>query len=249
MPALIGSRRASRGLVPCAQAREFLARTTNFDQKHRRAYIRLINGLVKDGIWPRLDVLYIFATQDETVALLNLKSSSFAATKQNSPTFTADQGFTGLASANNNILVPSFTGYPQFTRNNCHVSLWEYSSRPASNVSQLRQNGISWIITRNTSDLFSVVVTAGGMTAANTESRGHFMGHRTASDAEAGYINGVEVVTSNAASGALGAGTGAVPDSTSTATIAMFSLGLSLAGLQAAFYSRLRTYMNAVDVP
>jgi hypothetical protein len=29
----------------------------------------------------------------------------------------------------------------------------------------------------------------------------------------------------------------------------MFSLGLSLAGLQAAFYSRLRTYMNAVDVP
>jgi hypothetical protein len=246
-----GVRRAIFGGYACPEARAFLDRTTNLGGKYRKAYVDLINGLVADGVWSRLDVLYIFATQDETNALLNLKSSSFAASKQNSPTFTVDQGFTGLASANNNIIVPSFTGYPQFVRNDCHVSVWEYSSRAGASLSLLQQNGFGWLYSRTAGDTFDahIAETAGAMSVASTESRGHFMGHRTASTAEAAYRDGVEVATSAQASLALGAGTGTLPQSTATWTISIFSLGLSLPARQAALFNRLRIYMNAVGAP
>lgn len=61
----------------------------------------LQNTLVEDlktaGIWSKLDVFYVFATNgDSDYATLNWKSpSSFQATKVNSPTFTENQGFQG----------------------------------------------------------------------------------------------------------------------------------------------------------
>ena len=61
----------------------------------------LQNTLVEDlktaGVWSKLDVFYVFATDgDSDYATLNWKSpSSFQATKVNSPTFTSDIGFTG----------------------------------------------------------------------------------------------------------------------------------------------------------
>ena len=77
-------------------AADFLARTTGLDATHTNAYTALINGLVTDGIWDKLDVFHIYATQDSTTAKLNLVSSSFTATANGSPTFTADRGFTGV---------------------------------------------------------------------------------------------------------------------------------------------------------
>jgi len=59
----------------------------------------LQNTLVEDlktaGVWDKLDVFYCFATDgDSDYATLNWKApSSFQATKTNSPTFTANEGF------------------------------------------------------------------------------------------------------------------------------------------------------------
>lgn len=48
------------------------------------------------GVWSKLDVLYMFAAADSQAALINWKDpGTFDATAVNSPTFTADQGFTG----------------------------------------------------------------------------------------------------------------------------------------------------------
>jgi hypothetical protein len=61
----------------------------------------LQNTLVEDlktaGVWSKLDAFYLFATDgDSDYATLNFVApSSFQATKTNSPTFTADEGFTG----------------------------------------------------------------------------------------------------------------------------------------------------------
>ena len=61
----------------------------------------LQNTLVEDlktaGVWSKLDAFYLFATDgDSDYATLNfIAPSNFQATKTNSPTFTADEGFTG----------------------------------------------------------------------------------------------------------------------------------------------------------
>ena len=73
-------------------AAAFLARTSGLNATHTNAYTALINGLVSDAIWAKLDVLYLFATQDQTTALLNLVSASFTAVIHGAPPFAADNG-------------------------------------------------------------------------------------------------------------------------------------------------------------
>ena len=57
----------------------------------------LITDLKTAGVWDKLDLFYIFATDgDSDFATLNWKApSNFQATKVNSPTFTTDSGFSG----------------------------------------------------------------------------------------------------------------------------------------------------------
>lgn len=57
----------------------------------------LVTDLKSAGIWDKLEVFYIFATDgDSDFATLNWKApSSFQATKVNSPNFSEDSGFSG----------------------------------------------------------------------------------------------------------------------------------------------------------
>lgn len=91
---MTGAGKPSPGGV-CSQATAFLARTSGLDATHTTAYITMICGMVTDGTWAKLDALWIPATQDQTTAKLNLLSSSFSLVEQNSPTWTADRGYTG----------------------------------------------------------------------------------------------------------------------------------------------------------
>lgn len=61
----------------------------------------LVTDLKTAGVWDKLDALYVFATDgDSDYATLNFVApSSFQATKVNSPTFTANEGFTGNGSS------------------------------------------------------------------------------------------------------------------------------------------------------
>jgi hypothetical protein len=75
-----------------AETTAFLARTTGLDATHTNAYKALINGLVADGVFAKLDALYICAAQDLATARLNLVSSSFALVDTSAaPNFTADR--------------------------------------------------------------------------------------------------------------------------------------------------------------
>src|SRR4051812_41014056 len=90
---LISSTAGVFGSCPTASA--FLARTSALDATHTAAYSALICGLVSDGIWTKFDVLHIYATQDDTTALLNLVSTSYTGTANGGITFTTDRGYTG----------------------------------------------------------------------------------------------------------------------------------------------------------
>lgn len=81
-----------------AEADAFVARcnaSTTLNATHESAYRALIDGLVADGMWAKLAVLYVFASDTQTHALLNLISSSFNGTAFGTVAFTADHGFAG----------------------------------------------------------------------------------------------------------------------------------------------------------
>lgn len=87
----------------------FVARTSGGnlggDTTAQTNYKNLLNGLTTDGIFAsdgtttKLDCLYILSSIDETTAKLNLvgTGSTYNLTKVSTPTFTANQGFSGFS--------------------------------------------------------------------------------------------------------------------------------------------------------
>lgn len=110
---MIGTRRAimfgnhAAVHVPPADAPQtiaFLARTSGLDATHIAAYKALINGLVADGVWPKLDALWVDATQDSATAVLNLKSASHTATLEGGISFAADVGFNSFGDSSKRVV-------------------------------------------------------------------------------------------------------------------------------------------------
>lgn len=83
------------GFTPTStESGNFLARATGItDATDKTRYDALITGLVTDGIFAKLDALYIFAAPDSTTAKLNLIQNLYNGAT--SLSFTAYQGFTG----------------------------------------------------------------------------------------------------------------------------------------------------------
>ena len=60
------------------QALAYLARTVGGNEGGNGANIAtLIDGLVSDGVWAKLDALYVLAQQNQSDALLNLVGTSY----------------------------------------------------------------------------------------------------------------------------------------------------------------------------
>jgi len=129
-------------LTAIPEALQFLNRTTGLDSKHINAYIALINGLVTDGVWPKLDVLYIFATKDATTALLNLVSSYYNGVNHGA-TFTVDIGYQGVDGSQSVYIDSTFQpphsgtasiGPTIFTDTSNHISAWPLNNVTSSSA-------------------------------------------------------------------------------------------------------------------
>jgi hypothetical protein len=247
-----------------AEALQFLLRAPGLDSTHVNAYMALIDGLVADGIWAKLDVLHVYATQNSTTALLNLVSSSYAATYVGSPTFTADRGFTGV-SGNNGAINTNFnpsTGSHVFTQNSAHISAWSVIDIGTTSIPFMGGSSGSWqaqLHAKFTDN--NAYISINGPNApsyANATRPGHYLANRSNSSSVQGYKNGVSQTSSSSnTSVALpnivlvvcgSNNSGAV--FTTVDQAAMASIGSSLSSTDVTnFYNRLRTYMTAVGVP
>jgi hypothetical protein len=202
--ALLGGSKG--GIVtPGIAASAFLARTSGLDTTHTNMYTNLINGLVTDGVWSKLDCLYFFATKDTTTALLNLVSSSFAVSNTGC-SWVADQGYTGTAGTSGSFLNTTFnpsTAGGNFSQNSAHISVWSNTSLAVSgnklagalNSSQTAGCDLAPLYTdgkayfRTNEPQTSAGVTNAGGTIA------HFLQNRSAASgagSESGYINAVD---------------------------------------------------------
>jgi len=252
----------------CAPASSFLARTSSLDSAHRANYVALICGLVSDGVWSKLDVLYVFATSSSTNALLNLASASYGGTAHGSPTFTTDRGFTGVDASSTVYIDTAFnpaTAGGQYAQNAAHLSAWSNTNTGSSSGGCAvigsdagSGNGASQICLRHpTGTYFRVndVNSGGGGQASIGTSNGFYVADRTSSSTAVGYLN--------ASNQSIGAQTSTTLTSRNIYVLATDSAGSAGSGggfqiTEASMgggltstdvtnlYNRLRTYMTAV---
>lgn len=82
------------------EAQQFFTRLdSNPGTAREDVYAALIDGLVSDGVWSHLDVLYIFAANTRNNALINLKQATYSpATSHGTENFSPNNGFIGNGS-------------------------------------------------------------------------------------------------------------------------------------------------------
>ena len=99
----------------------------------------LIVGLKADGVWNKLDRAWVLAAENTQSALIDIKGLA-TATANGSPTFTVDQGYTGVQASATVYLDTGFTPSSSgvnFTQNSAHISGWSNT-----NVASLSTGGV-----------------------------------------------------------------------------------------------------------
>jgi len=248
------------GAATSAEVTQFLARSSGLDGTHTAAYTALIDGLVADGVWSKLDALYIFATQNTTNARLNVKSASYTASVTGTVTFTADRGYTNPASGTDyvNTNFNASTAGGNYTQNAAHFMSWQVADLGNMGV-VLGADGATRMYQAPNfggggSTLSRINTTTGGASGTVANGAGMALSNRSSSSTVETYRNAVQLATGSDASAALNNSTFSVPsvfltDSNLT-VMAGCSMGGSLtSGQVTSFYNRLRTYMTAVGVP
>ena len=247
-----------------SQALAYLARTVGGNEGGNGANIAtLIDGLVSDGVWAKLDALYVMAQQNQTDALLNLVGTSYGLTSVGllrSAIFTSYLGFSGFSGAVylNTGFNPATATSPQFIQNAASLGAWV--SGTSGEVQPVIGNdgggidGLSHIYTNVSGSLYTRVNgVVGGV--PSTGAAGLYVGDRPSSATVVPYYNGAaqaaQAGTSNPPLNAIILiGTTPNVSGATFQTISAAFIGASLgASLQLAFYNRLRTYMTAIGVP
>ena len=123
------------GGAGCSQATAYLARATG-ETAHAADLTALICGLVSDGVWAKLDALYILAQQTQADAKLNLIGTSYTL-PTTTATFTTYQGYKTFPAGGIDTGFNASTALsPQFTQNNASLTVWCYD-KPANNTIQI----------------------------------------------------------------------------------------------------------------
>lgn len=179
-------------------AQAFLDRTTGLDSTHQNAYRALINGLAADGVWTKFDFLYIFATADQTTALLNLVSTSYTAITHGTVNFTADRGYTGDGSTFyiTNGYIPGLG--INYTRNSASAGFYNLTSDTSITLSTIfREDAVNFdiFLVQQGTGHTSAYITSGGadpshLTSTTTDNQGQYIASRTSSVQADLYVNG-----------------------------------------------------------
>lgn len=243
------------GVSYSAEALAIFAAFTTPPSTARKALIdACVVSLKTAGVWSKLDALYMFAAADSQAALINWKNpGTYNATAVNSPTFTADHGFTGASTKyiDSNFNASTAVG-SLYTRNSACLFGWSLtaaqsdgglvglSGAQAQNIYPRYTDNSCFIDVNDVSSVTVAVATGAGMT----------LGSRTASNAVSGYRDGSSIGSSANASAALKNFDMLFLQDQSTYYTGVIACGGCGAGLVAgevlAHYNALHTYLQTV---
>ena len=261
------------GGVAQTPAQAYLARTVGGNEGGNGANITtLIDGLVADGVWAKLDALYVLAQQNETDAKLNLIGTSYSLTQTGSLAqiaprigslnFTAYRGFAGFNTLGSNFNTgfnAATAASPNFLQNSASFGVWT-NGAVSENYTQIGNSasgaaGESHIYDNFPGNAFYARLnnaTVGSVPTPGTT--GLFVGDRPSSSNVIPYWNGTAQASQASASQAVYNGNftigvvGALNGTAQQLAAAFIGASLGAAG-QLALYNRLKTYMDAVAPP
>lgn len=217
----------------------------------------LIAGLKADGIFTKLDRIWLFAAENSQSALRDLVAAA-SASAVGTPIFTTDVGYAGMTSPDsyiNSNFNPSTATTPKFTRNSACAFGWSNSSAALNEQPIVGQQGLGLFMYPMTSGNVNAAINEAvtfsvGITVAN--GLGFYHVNRSASNAEQIYKNGSSVQT--------GANASVLPENSNifflrastpwTGQARLGGFGQSLTATEATnIWSRFTTYLAAVDSP
>ena len=243
----------------CSEYTTFIARTSGTSSTEQGAYQAMICGMVTDGTWSLLDTLYIFATNTQTTALLNLVSTSYTGATNGTVSFAPDQGYTGDGST-----FYIDTGWqtatgPNFTQNSASYGVYVLTSDTTFAITYMMGQDQDYydILFQNKPSVVALIsdFSSTDLAYVQTNIQGSYLVSRTGSATTALYKNGSSVATGTGTSHALfaadvflfaanGQSGGLFPDQ-----IAAAFTGAGLNSTQAAaVQSRINGYMTALGI-
>ena len=254
----MGKRSQASGAGFEAEAVALFARFTTPPTDARKSQINaLIAALKVAGVWAKIDALYVAAAADSQAATRNWKQNLYNATAINSPTFTADQGFTGNGSSS--YLQTGYTASTaggNYVQDSATIGVWMRTELAADNIYDLaafRSGGDTRINVRGAAGNQAIRLNSLDGTNPNVPSAiGFTVGARSSPTVQRFLKNGVllssptinSVQVPNSQFGLLGFGTGGNYSSRQMAA-ALIAGGLTDAEVLAA-YNALLAYMQAV---
>lgn len=199
----------SNSVTPVIQAATtaLLARMSTAPSTARRnVYDKLYFDLDQAGLMSKIKLLYILGAHEEATALLNLMSTSYDLTKNGSPVFTANAGFTGtgntadfLATGYNGTVTPEGVG-----QNDAHSGVFGLTNASSA----------AGEILGSSNGRMAIKIATGGSSYAKTTTSSncaiatpaalprHVMGNRVIAGSHTVWDNGVLAnTTANASNG------------------------------------------------
>lgn len=250
------------GIDPDALAwRSTIIATNAVSPAQLRRVSTLIRALKAAGVWSSLDRLWLFAAENATQALTDLKARA-TATAVNSPTFTANRGYAGNGSnAYINTGFNPATGTPLYTQNDGSFGVWIETAETVTGSDHhyiANDEAIFSLLRQLNATQYNFGVNASAGTSYTYASQtGHWHAQRTASNAQALFKDGASVATSSTSSAAfasqaffvLAGNNGGAPFGATNGRLSATWMGGSMgAPVVAAFNNAMRTYMTAVGV-
>jgi hypothetical protein len=202
-------RKSFRGELTDSDADAYIARLTgSYTETELAAINALVVSLKSNNLWTTIDVLYLFCLDNVPDSLLNIKSSSFTATRVNSMSWTARQGFTG--NGTNSYLDTNFTPSTaggNYTQNSATLAIYTPTNSQAAVYGIGGQNSNtanrSYITERWTDGISyntANAATSGFVNVSVASSNGLTAISRTSSTALAAYRNGSSIGTASVSS-------------------------------------------------
>ena len=95
---------------------------------------QLVRGLKNDGIWSKLDALYVMASHDAQAARINVLNPAEVLAAVSSPTFTTDKGYNGDGSSSYLTDAVDLSARAKFQQNDASMFVWVNAGATSNNA-------------------------------------------------------------------------------------------------------------------
>jgi hypothetical protein len=218
----------------------------------------LVRGLIADGLWAKLDMLYLTKAHDAQAARVNWVNPSSVASETNSLTFTTDVGYAGNGTDSYLNTGVNWQALSLYAQDDCHIGVWVVGG--TDEASDTTTSLVGHAGSGNTNNIVVRSVTGGNLRGRLNSSSistfgvaGTILGYslitrRGATELE-GYKNNASLGTDNDAStGDTSVNVALFRHNTnfSNKQAAAFHLGSGFSDTDAAnMYARLNTFISA----